>query len=151
MAISKSILQKKLASLKDKCQEKGLKLTHQRMEIFRELASATDHPSAETLYARLNTKLPTLSLDTIYRTLATFEEHGLAARVDTVESQARYEAELDQHHHAICSECGQITDFNWGALDKMQMPAEIAGWGRIDNQQVTLHGVCGKCELKKTK
>lgn len=149
MANSKSILQKKLARLKERCQEKGLNLTHQRMEIFRELASAADHPSAETLYARLKKTLPTLSLDTVYRTLATFEEHGLATRVQTFESQARYEAEMEHHHHAICSECGKITDFHWGALDKIKVPSEITGWGRIDNQQITLHGVCGKCELKK--
>lgn len=149
MTVSQADLLKKITFLKDTCAEKGLKLTHQRLEIFRELASATDHPSAETLYARLKKNLPTLSLDTVYRTLATFEEHGLAAKVQTIESQARYEAEIDEHHHAICRECGQITDFVWHDLDKIHMPAEIADWGRIDAQQITLHGVCGKCAGKK--
>ena len=93
--------------------------------------------------------MPTLSLDTVYRTLSTFEEHGLVSRVQTTESHARFEAEMEQHHHAICSECGEITDFQWSALGKIQLPSKIASWGRIDNQQITLHGVCEKCELKK--
>ena len=87
------------------CRSAGLKLTHQRLEIYRELTVAKDHPSAEALYQRLIQKIPTLSLDTVYRTLATFTRHGLAHRVETVESQARFDAKHERHHHAICSRC----------------------------------------------
>lgn len=142
-----STLQKKLEHFEAACHEAGLKATHQRLEIFRELASASDHPTAEILYKRLQKNIPTLSLDTVYRTLGTFEEHGLISRVQTTESHARFEVEMEQHHHAICKQCGGITDFQWSDLDNIQMPSEIAGWGRIDKQQITLHGVCGKCKL----
>jgi len=127
------------------CRLADLKLTPQRIEIFRELASSTDHPSAETLYNRLRHSLPTLSLDTVYRTLTTFEEHHLVSRVQTVQSRARFEAEMESHHHAVCSKCGEISDFRWDALDTSQLPEQMAGWGRIDSKQVTLHGVCAKC------
>ena len=138
-------LQDKIAHFEQVCRDANLKLTHQRQEIFRELASATDHPSTEVLYIRLRKTLPTISLDTIYRTLATFEEHGLISRVQTVESHTRYEAEMEPHHHAICRKCGKITDFRWTSFDKIQLPHEISGWGRIEDKRMTLRGICEEC------
>ena len=67
-------LQKKMSAFEQACRAAGLKLTHQRLEIYRELAMSSDHPSAESLYKRLKKKLPTISQDTIYRTLSTLEE-----------------------------------------------------------------------------
>ena len=145
MKNDKSSIQKKLAHFENTCSELGLKLTHQRMEIFRELASATDHPSAETLYSRLQQTLPTLSLDTVYRTLATFEKHNLVSRVQTVESHARFEAEMGHHHHVICSQCDAIADFDWRAFDRNELPEQITAWGKVEKVQVTMHGTCTKC------
>ncbi|NVN92662.1 MAG: transcriptional repressor, partial [Desulfuromonadales bacterium] len=74
------------------CRESGLKVTHQRIEIYRELLESHDHPSAELLHKRLSEKLPTISLDTVYRTLATLEQHGQVSRIQTAGSLARFEA-----------------------------------------------------------
>ena len=58
------------------CEGAGIKLTHQRLEIFKELMTAQDHPSAEDIHRRLQKKMPTVAIDTVYRTLATFDELG---------------------------------------------------------------------------
>jgi Fur family peroxide stress response transcriptional regulator len=63
---------------------------------------ADDHPSVETIHNRLQQKLPMLSVDTVYRTLATFEKHEIITRVQTSESQGRFEAKMEKHHHVIC-------------------------------------------------
>ncbi|MBU0681457.1 MAG: transcriptional repressor, partial [Proteobacteria bacterium] len=120
-----------LTEFENACRKADLKVTHQRLEIFRELAQAHDHPSAEMLYNRIIKRLPTISLDTVYRTLATLEKHDLITRVQTLESQARLEAEMIRHHHAVCRKCGAITDFSWNTFDEVQVPAELSGWGRI--------------------
>ena len=139
------MLRVKLSSFEAACRAAGLKVTHQRLEIFRELASANDHPTAETLYKRLHKTLPTLSLDTVYRTLTTFEENNLISRVQTAESHARFEAEMKEHHHAICSRCQKITDFYWDICDTNKLPVQIAEWGQIEGKQLTLRGICAKC------
>ena len=144
-------LQKKLNHFEVACRKVGLKVTHQRHEIFRELASATDHPTAETLYRRLQKILPSLSLDTVYRTLTTFEEHTLISRVQTTESHARFEAEMHEHHHAICTQCNKITDFQWDICDKNNLPEEIANWGHIKHKQITLKGICTECEQARNR
>ena len=135
----------KLAAFEKACRKADLKVTHQRLEIFRELAESNDHPSAETIYKRLLRKLPTISFDTIYRTLATFEKHGLVTRVETIESQARFEAKMEKHHHAVCSKCGKITDFTWDIFDECALPQPISTWGSINKRNVTLQGICSDC------
>jgi len=139
------MLQEKLTAFESACREAGLRLTHQRLEIYRELAMADDHPSAEVLHQRLRRKIPTISLDTVYRTLATFQSHGLIRKVNTVESQARFEATGMRHHHLICRKCKEIMDFQWQLIDDVTLPEEISKWGRIDNKNVVVYGVCSKC------
>ena len=145
----KQSLQKKLADFKHACKNAGLKLTHQRLEIYRELAMTLDHPAAETIHKRLKKRMPTISLDTIYRTLTTLENHGLIRKVQTAESQARFEAEMMQHHHLICDKCKKIMDFQWQTFDESTLPDEISAWGRIQYKNVVLHGICDKCLQQK--
>ncbi|MFZ5760571.1 MAG: Fur family transcriptional regulator [Thermodesulfobacteriota bacterium] len=137
-----------LTRFEEECDHAGLKVTQQRLEIFRELALADDHPTAEALHTRLLERLPTLSLDTVYRTLATFEKHTLVTRVQTPESQARFELRLGEkrHHHLICRNCGRITDFVWSSFDAAPPPETVADWGSIESQSATLFGVCRKCQ-----
>ena len=141
--------EEKLRAFDQACRQSGLKITHQRLEIFKELLNSHDHPTAEMLYTRLKPNLPTISLDTIYRTLTTLERHGLAARVQTVESQARFEGKMEEHHHAICRKCGRITDFYWQFPENADLPGEILRWGKIDKKSLTLHGLCGQCRQEE--
>ena len=136
---------KQLRTFEDICRKEGLKITHQRLEIFKELLNSNDHPTVEKLYHRLQPKLPTISLDTVYRTLTTLELHGFVARVETGESQARFEGKMEEHHHAICKKCGKITDFFWKFPAEAVIPDEILKWGKISKKSITLHGLCRQC------
>jgi Fur family peroxide stress response transcriptional regulator len=127
------------------CRKAGLKLTHQRYKVYLELLRSSDHPAAEALHKRLLLKIPTISLDTVYRTLATFEQHGLISRVQTVESHARFEARLKHHHHLICSVCNEIKDFQWEHFERSTLPEDLREWGTVSNKQVVVYGVCSKC------
>lgn len=133
------------------CTKASLKVTHQRLKIYLELLRSDDHPTAETLFKPLRHKMPTLSLDTVYRTLGTFEHHGLIRRVKTVQSQARYEAEMKQHHHFICNSCGTVTDFDWPGFDHSLLPDEVLKFGSITERTVTISGICSKCADKTGK
>ena len=139
----------KLRTFEEFCRKEGLKITHQRLEIFKELLNSNDHPTVEKLYHRLQPKLPTISLDTVYRTLTTLELHGFVARVETGESNARFEGKMEEHHHAICKKCGKITDFFWKIPDEAIIPDEILKWGEISKKNITLHGLCRQCAQEK--
>ena len=143
------VFQKRVQELKDKCREAGLKLTHQRLEIFRELVLATDHPSVEAIHKRVQTRMPTISLDTTYRTISTFEHYGLVSKVCVFEDKARLCGDSSPHHHLFCIKCGSITDFPWDSFDKLEHPSETDGWGRVTVRRVVLEGVCSQCSEEK--
>ncbi|MBN1569517.1 MAG: transcriptional repressor [Acidobacteria bacterium] len=139
-----------LNRFRESCRRAGLKLTPQRMEVFAELARSTDHPSPETLYHRLLPRMPALSLDTVYRTLATLAQHNIVQKVETVQSQVRFEAVQPPHHHLICRECHEICDFPWASFDRVQLPKEAGSWGIVEKKSVVLTGICSKCRSKKS-
>ena len=138
-------LKEQLSQFQDACRQKNLRITPQRLEIYRELAQVSDHPSAELLHQRLHDRMPTLSLDTIYRTLSTFVQHGLVNRVETVESQARFEAAQARHHHLICGQCKKIVDFHWQLVDQLALPSEVQEWGEVSSKNLVIYGICKEC------
>ena len=123
----------------------GLRLTHQRLTIYQELMSSRDHPSAEEIYKRVRRKVPTISLDTVYRTLATLEEQGLIVRLQVFGERGRYDAELEPHHHLICTRCRKIADFRWSVFEQADIPAQHAEWGRIIRKDLIMSGICRGC------
>lgn len=126
-------------------QDKGLRLTHQRLEILRELVGAKDHPSAEMVFGRVRRRLPTISLDTVYRTLSTFDELGLIMRVPVTGDQGRFDADTSPHHHFVCSRCKSIYDFLWDEFDRLQLPGDSESLGRVADRRVVVRGVCNNC------
>jgi Fur family peroxide stress response transcriptional regulator len=69
----------------------------------------------------------------------------MVSRVQTLESQARFEAETGLHHHLICDTCNEITDFQWKSFDGSGLPGNFSKWGRIDSRKATLRGTCKRC------
>ncbi len=131
-------------------EEAGIRLTPQRLEIFREISAAKDHPSAEILFERLKRRMPTISLDTIYRTLNTFENMGLIRKVHLLYDHARFDPDTSTHHHFLCIKCKKIIDFDWPDFDAFRLPENAGKFGRVLDQQVELRGICREC-LEKNK
>jgi Fe2+ or Zn2+ uptake regulation protein len=88
----------------------GLKLTPQRMAIVRELASDPTHPTAQELYERLQVELPTMSFATVYNTLDALAAAGLCAALSLSPGAARFDPNMEAHHHAVCDRCGLVRD-----------------------------------------
>ncbi|MBD3169343.1 MAG: transcriptional repressor [candidate division Zixibacteria bacterium] len=130
------------------CRAKGLRITHQRTEIFHELAKFHGHPTAENVFKKVRKKLRTISLDTVYRTILTFENNGLIKRVQILDNVARFDINLKVHHHLICTRCKKIEDFMWPDFDNMELPADARGWPKIHSKHVEVRGLCSSCGAK---
>jgi Fur family peroxide stress response transcriptional regulator len=131
------------------CRRRGLKLTHQRTEVFRELSATDEHPDAETLYRRVRRRIPAISRDTVYRTLATLEEQGLIRRAETYTGAARFDANTEQHHHFVCVRCGRVSDFYSDALDRLRVPRSVAALGTVESAHVQVRGICRACRKRR--
>jgi Fur family peroxide stress response transcriptional regulator len=150
MAVPKAQIERRMRQFEGTCRQSGMKITHQRMEVFRELARADDHPDAETLYRNVRRRVPALSRDTVYRTLLSLEEKGLVRKAEILFGKGRYDANMDRHHHFVCTVCGLVSDFYSEAMDRLPIPRPVQALGRIESAQVAVRGTCSAC-LKRKK
>lgn len=141
----------RLQAFRELARQIGLKLTHQRMEIFHVLSSLLDHPSAEDVFEEVKKRIPTIAFDTVYRTLALFERHGLISRVNYLNGRTRYDPVAEGHCHLICTRCRKIEDFSWPEVDQLRLPRETKRWGSIENKYLELRGLCQDCLTKDLK
>lgn len=123
----------------------GFRLTHQRLEVLREIASTPVHPDADELFRRVRQRVPTISLDTVYRTIGTLADLGLVNRVPGVAGAARYDANTEEHHHFICTRCGGIQDIDRSALDEVRITGPVTELGQVSGIEVRFSGVCRAC------
>lgn len=138
-------LETKLERFTETCRERGIRLTHQRIEMFREIAMDKTHPSAEAIYMRIRAKMPTISLDTVYRTLSTFESFGLIGKLEVLDDRARFDSNPRPHGHLVCARCKDVKDLDWPQLEKAELPPQTKGWGRIKSRHIEVRGLCNKC------
>lgn len=146
-----SLTEKSLAFFKEKCKENRLRITPQRILIYKELLKSTDHPHAESLHKRIKTIIPGISLDTVNRTLLTFSKIGIIKNVEGYGEPRRYDPKLENHHHFRCINCNAIMDFVYEPYDDIIIPGDIQKKHFILTKKVLLEGYCDKCGKKRKK
>ena len=145
MKTSTKDIEQRMARFNDVCRKSGAKLTHQRLEIFHEVAQTADHPDAETVFQGVRRRMPTLSLDTVYRTLWWLKELGLIKTLGPPRERARFDANLSRHHHFVCTQCGLTRDFFSDEFDSLELPDSLRYIGHAEKTQVEVKGLCHKC------
>jgi len=148
MLVSAEMIEERMDSLRDTLLAKGIKATHQRIEIYREVASSDAHPDVDTIYRRLKKRIPTIALDTVYRNLKFLADHGLGILIGPSHEHLRVDANLKNHHHFICIKCGAIRDFSCAALDQLNIPQEAKQFGTPTAFRVEVRGICVACQKK---
>jgi len=148
MRISKRKIKQRMDHFEQVCRNACVKLTRQRMEIFREVAQSGDHPDAETVYQGVRERIPSLSLDTVYRALWLLSDLGLINTLGPPRERTRFDANLSRHHHFVCVKCGLTRDFYSDDLDEPRLPDSVKALGHVETTQVEVLGVCLGCASK---
>jgi Fur family peroxide stress response transcriptional regulator len=106
---------------------------------------AKDHPDAEKVFKKLRKQMPTLSLDTVYRTLWVLNDLGVITTLGSSRERARFEGNLEHHHHFICTRCGLTSDFYSDELNALRVPDSLTEIGDVEQTHVEVRGTCKKC------
>ena len=122
----------------------GLPVTVQRRRLLERFLGCTDHPAADTLHADVARQVPGLSRATVYRTLETLVELGLAVRIAHPGWEQRYDPRTDLHHHLVCDRCGLVSDHEASALDGLPLPPARSGFV-ASGYSVQFRGLCAGC------
>jgi Fur family peroxide stress response transcriptional regulator len=134
-----------LDEIRQRFRECGVRLTPQRMAIYRALANTTSHPTAEELYRTVKRVQPMMSQNTVYYTLGTLREAGLVHEVNYWHDRSRFDANMALHHHLICLGCRKIQDLWDGTLDSLALSAHQGEGFAVTGHRVEFHGYCASC------
>jgi Fur family peroxide stress response transcriptional regulator len=137
-----------MVAIQEILREKGYKATPQRIAIYNILACTDRHPTVETIYEKVREEFPTVSLNTVYKTLLTLKEAGLVRRLDLGEDFARYDANPKPHAHIICTKCSRVDDVDV-AIDRrvsglLEHTACYSDY-KVEDWDVYIYGICPSC------
>lgn len=132
--------------LETACRREGIPVTVQRRVIFSALVARNDHPTVDQIFAEVKDRIPGVSRTTVYRTLETLVRLRLVRRTHHFAASARYDGNMEQHHHLVCSACGKVVDLQDPAMTVSPMPdARRNGFTLVD-YSVYFEGLCSECK-----
>jgi len=141
-------LKERMNVFEAKCREAGLKVTPQRMAVYKVLIESKRHPSAEMVCREVRKVIPNISLDTVNRTLLTLARIGAASIVEGSGDVKRFDGCLETHQHFKCIKCKRIFDFHYKPFDNIAVPKNISRRFTVLRKTVYLEGICDLCAKK---
>jgi Fe2+ or Zn2+ uptake regulation protein len=131
----------------DYLRENGLRVTAQRLSIYTVLAQASGPLSAEEISENAH---GTLDLATVYRTLESFVEAGIARSVRLGSRSEKFELADCHHHYLMCRSCDRVETVH-ACLTPAALKAVAAeqpDFASIDDHTLELYGTCRACATK---
>jgi len=125
-------IDEKIRRFTDLCRQTGLRVTPQRIEIYKQLINTDEHPSAEMLYEKVRT----------------LNDMGVAFIVEGSGKVRRFDGGMEIHQHFKCIKCKRIIDFQHKPFDNIKLPASIKKKFKILKKAIYLEGICDLCEHK---
>ena len=130
-------------------QEKGHRLTPQRLAMLKVIAASAGHPGVEQIYDQIKHDFPTTSLATVYKTVSLLKDMGEVLELSLAHVGSRYDGNKPYPHpHVICTKCGQILDPQFASMTEISQEMERETGYQITHHQLNFFGLCPKCQQK---
>lgn len=126
-------------------------MTSQRTVVLEYLRSVKNHPSAREVYEAVRERLPSISLATVYRTLAWLRDNGKALELKHGDKASRYDADTAEHSHFTCAGCGRVLDVSLPVpkVDARQIMLQLGA--ELHGRRLEVTGLCKECLNKEEK
>jgi Fur family ferric uptake transcriptional regulator len=133
----------------DRLTAAGERVTRQRLLVADALAATGRRLTAEQLYRSLRRRDPAIGRATVFRTLETLVEAGVARRLELDGHVYAYVACLPAHHHHIaCTRCGRVEEIDEAYVTPIaERLAEEMGF-EIDDARLDFYGRCATCRAE---
>ncbi|MYV05402.1 transcriptional repressor [Lactobacillus rossiae] len=128
--------------------DKHLRVTPQRQIVLHYLMTHHNHPDVGTMFDELKPVHQGLSLATIYNTLNTLVETGIVIELENGDAGTHYDYFGRPHFHAVCQNCGKITDIFYDDFANLESAAVKQSGYMITEDHIELYGYCPDCQRK---
>ncbi|OBK43198.1 transcriptional repressor [Mycobacterium sp. 1081908.1] len=131
-----------------------LRVTRPRVAVL-EAVHANPHADTDTIFNAVRGDLPDVSRQAVYDVLSALTAAGLVRRIQPLGLVARYESRVgDNHHHAVCRSCGDITDVDCAVgeapcLTPLDDNNVLDGYV-LDEAEVIYWGMCPACSTAES-
>jgi Fur family ferric uptake transcriptional regulator len=135
----------------DRLSAAGERVTRQRLLVANALAAAGRQLTAEQLYRSLRRRQRGIGRATVFRTLETLVDAGVARRLELDGHVYAYVACLPAHHHHIaCTRCGRVDEIDEAYVTPIaERLAQEMGF-EIDDARLDFYGRCATCRAEDT-
>ena len=120
------------------------RMTTQRIKILEYLNSVSSHPNAEEIHSKVKKDMPAITLATVYRNLNLLSEEGKILKLK-VRNEYKFDAEVSEHQHFICENCGIIFDLFQKEISAYAMRKVKAKNFTPKSVIVIFNGTCKDC------
>ncbi len=134
-----------------RCRQRRIPVTPQRLAVIEALLAAENHPSTEEIYAAVRRTHPHVSLATVHRILAQFCEVGEARKVTLLHDTARFDGNVEPHHHLVCVRCRRVCDIEIPEADKLLAGTPSLGEFMLLRCSFEIEALCQHCRLTAWK
>ena len=134
-----------------RCRNQGIAITPQRLAVIRALLASEEHPSADEICAAVHRKHPHVSLATVHRILEQFCEVGEARKVTLLHDIARYDGNVEPHHHILCVRCRRVQDIEIPEVDKLLEGRTSLGQFALLGCSLEINALCRRCRLTEKR
>ena len=119
-------------------EEHGIQPSAHRVAVAEYVLQATDHPSADKVWAGVQKTFPMISRATVYNTLNLFVEKELLRELHLAPDSVLFDPNTDRHHHFIDEDTGRIYDVPWNQIE-VSNAKTLPGF-EIHDYQVVMRG-----------
>jgi len=126
--------------------KRGIPVTPQRLAVIGALLASENHPSAEEICTAVRRKHPHISSATVHRILEQFCEVGEARKVTLLHDVARFDGNVEPHHHVLCIRCRRVHDIEIPEVDKLLEGIPSLGQFTLLRCSLEIDALCRRCQ-----
>jgi Fur family peroxide stress response transcriptional regulator len=126
----------------------GQRATPQRETVFGVLLDKRDHPTADEVYSRTKTRMPAISMATVYNCLEALVSSGLVKQVNIEREPTRYCPNLAPHAHFHCRDTGRVYDVPMPSGMMRDLAKVLPGEYSADSVELVFRGHLAKGKAK---
>jgi Fur family ferric uptake transcriptional regulator len=129
----------------------GERVTRQRLLVANALAASGRRLTAEQLFRSLRRREPAIGRATVFRTLETLVDAGVARRLELDGHVYAYVACLPAHHHHIaCTRCGRVEEIDEAYVTPIAERLASEMGFEIDDARLDFYGRCATCRAEES-
>ena len=134
----------------DRLAAAGERVTRQRLLVANALGATRRQVTADQLYRGLRKQEPGIGRATVFRTLETLVDAGVARRLEQDGHVYAYVACLPEHHHHLaCTNCGRVEEIDEAYIRPIADRLAREMGFTIDDARLDFYGRCAACRAEE--